>query len=449
MRFTSIESRFGLRNKFATVAQRWFEMHNLPIFLSWRLWSKDESMRIHRCVIRVAFPHSPRYVWWSATLVSILLWPVRSLWLTRLYTKHFGPDVYRAVGKSLIRQSLEQVSFALIHSISPSAYYTYGLYEEENRNRATRYIQDYESMHLLPFLNNYQSTTILDDKLAFEQLCSQNGLATTSTVAITEEGHIKFCDPAQDRLPQQSLFIKPVVGFHGQGAMLWEYVSNGFYRSRKQEISAKEDDYLILHHDHLIQHLIQSSQQRSLLIQLQVTNHPSISDLSSGSLLSARVLTGIENGQAELIRAVLKLPIGQATTNNDGMAAPINEKTGVLGVATINGPNNSRYTHLPGTQTAILERALPDWDKAVELAICGHQLLQQFTFIGWDIAFTKSGPILLEGNWGWGIETLQKPYWSPLTDTRFAAICLNRITELQNSTSSGHRKRISGHRKRM
>lgn len=432
-----ILKRFGIRSDLRIVVLRWFYAQDMPVLLSWKLFSKDERMQIHRCAAKAAFPRSPRYLAWGVIVVSALSWPIRSLCLIYSYTRRFGTVVRREEGKGLIQQVVEQIRLAFSHSLSSRAYYTYSLHRKENAKKALGYIHDAEIANLLPLLNRYQSTTILDDKLAFLDLCAQNNLATTVNVAIAEKGQLNFCADFADGLPRHDIFVKNIVGCHGAGAMLWEskgdfYQCEAWHELRVQGISLPKfkENLAVVHRGELARLLAQLSLKRGMLVQLRLRSHASLADLAAGSLLSARILTGHDQDGVHFLRATLRIPLLGDATNNDGLSSPIEEKSGKLGEATFFGPDAQRFASHPQSGALIGGRVLPDWQQAVELAVRGHRMLPQFTFIGWDVAFAETHPVLLEGNWGWGIETLQKPHQSPLTDTRFTAICLQRIAQI-------------------
>lgn len=66
-----------------------------------------------------------------------------------------------------------------------------------------------------------------------------------------------------------------------------------------------------------------------------------------------------------------------------------------------------RYQTLPGTQSAIREIVVPGVREAVELALAAHRTLPRIYTIGWDVAVTEDGPIIIEGNADYGPVTYQ------------------------------------------
>ena len=57
---------------------------------------------------------------------------------------------------------------------------------------------------------------------------------------------------------------------------------------------------------------------------------------------------------------------------------------------------------------------MPDWDAAVRYAKLAHRACPNFVFIGWDVAFTDQGPMLIEGNENWSAHTYHLLSGEPL-----------------------------------
>jgi hypothetical protein len=65
---------------------------------------------------------------------------------------------------------------------------------------------------------------------------------------------------------------------------------------------------------------------------------------------------------------------------------------------------------------------LPDWDVALRYIKAAHNACFNFVFVGWDLAFTPHGPMILEGNENWDAVTYQTVRGQPLGCTKFADI---------------------------
>ena len=72
----------------------------------------------------------------------------------------------------------------------------------------------------------------------------------------------------------------------------------------------------------------------------------------------------------------------------------------------------------PVTGTHITGHRLSCWNEIVELTVRAHQEFGAFHSIGWDVAITDKGLVLIEGNHDWGTMIAQYPGPAPLGWTR-------------------------------
>jgi hypothetical protein len=64
---------------------------------------------------------------------------------------------------------------------------------------------------------------------------------------------------------------------------------------------------------------------------------------------------------------------------------------------------------IPGTERRFVGFELPDWDRVKELALSAAMVFPWARSIGWDIAISDHGPVLIEGNAHWSPSLLQIP----------------------------------------
>ena len=100
----------------------------------------------------------------------------------------------------------------------------------------------------------------------------------------------------------------------------------------------------------------------------------------------------------------------------------------------------------PDTDAQITGRVLPLWAETQALAARAHAAFADRLLIGWDIAITRDGPVLIEGNSGPDLDIIQRVYGEPLGNARFGeliALHLRRVTGLPHephvaASSVGH-----------
>jgi hypothetical protein len=123
-----------------------------------------------------------------------------------------------------------------------------------------------------------------------------------------------------------------------------------------------------------------------------------------------------------------------------GLASPVELNDGRLGPSVFKSRPELLVAH-PDTGAAIAGRVLPHWPAVKQLALAAHQQFGALPSIGWDIAITEDGPVIVEGNSVWDPEVVQMSYRLPLEATIVPACLaeyfdhLARMRGLQRSKS--------------
>lgn len=143
----------------------------------------------------------------------------------------------------------------------------------------------------------------------------------------------------------------------------------------------------------------------SWLIQERVRQHPFLDRYTTDATQTARIVTYItRTGQIEVLMRLLKIARAGKYIDNvgtTGFAAPIDEN-GVLGeAAQITKTGIVHYAAHPETGAAIAGERLPYFREIMAMALTCQSLAPQLRSLGWDIAITQDGPVLLEGNIYW------------------------------------------------
>jgi len=108
--------------------------------------------------------------------------------------------------------------------------------------------------------------------------------------------------------------------------------------------------------------------------------------------------------------AVIRLGIGGGVTDNFGDGADgngyaeVRAKDGRMGPLRMARPDGCGFVELqavPGTGAPIEGLCVPFWQQARELAFRASRHFLPSRSIGWDIAITDRGPVLVEANRCW------------------------------------------------
>ena len=139
-----------------------------------------------------------------------------------------------------------------------------------------------------------------------------------------------------------------------------------------------------------------------------VKQHPDWEALCPGCVNTLRIITGAAKGQSWILFAATRVGSGTSVADNfhmGGSAALIDMETGKL---TGNGINK-KLDEVEYTATGIRYDGyqVPFWEQIKQLCLDAALVNDQIHFIGWDVAITPNGPLLIEGNRGSGFDLPQ------------------------------------------
>jgi hypothetical protein len=148
---------------------------------------------------------------------------------------------------------------------------------------------------------------------------------------------------------------------------------------------------------------IETAYPNGYVFQPFVRPHREIEKLCGPRLATVRMVTLLTNDGPILFRAAWKIPGGANLADNfwraGNLLAKIDLQSGTVGrVISGSGIGTSDRARHPETGLPFDGFRHPDWSEMVSLALDGAQLMRHVPLIGWDIAATGSGPIIVEMN---------------------------------------------------
>lgn len=138
---------------------------------------------------------------------------------------------------------------------------------------------------------------------------------------------------------------------------------------------------------------------RTGIIEDVIVQHEKMSSLYPDSINTLRMVT-LNNGKAvTLVVAICRMGNGGRVDNflNGGMMTRIDTESGKFLYDAVNAKNEV-FSHHPATGTALQGFQVPMWDKCVELVKTAATVEPRVGYVGWDLAVTPDGPVLVEGN---------------------------------------------------
>lgn len=138
------------------------------------------------------------------------------------------------------------------------------------------------------------------------------------------------------------------------------------------------------------------------LFQRRLKAHPEVIRLCGDRIPTIRFYTLNGPDGPELFRAVWKIPAGDSMADNywrKNMLAAIDYESGrITRAITGNGIDQTEVETHPDTGTKLVGFEIPDWHATRDMVLEAARSLSELPLIGWDIAPTENGGIIVEAN---------------------------------------------------
>lgn len=155
----------------------------------------------------------------------------------------------------------------------------------------------------------------------------------------------------------------------------------------------------------------QSLAGKNMVMEECVVLHPALR-FGSKSVNTIRVATMVDReGNGHILKASFRCGIGDTVVDNwsaGGVAYPVNIEYGHIesyGFQT-DQMEVPVYVH-PGTETFMPGQEIPFWEDVKTMVLKACRVIPSVRYVGWDVAVTSNGPLLIEGNPGPGFATLE------------------------------------------
>jgi len=224
------------------------------------------------------------------------------------------------------------------------------------------------------------------------------GWCFTGSILATPDDWVEFFD----KKLASEFVIKPSMGAFGKGVKVFGKKDDRYVDSFGKFYTAGEIYY----------NMISDPEHDSFVIQERLKNHPAIIQLTDTTQLqTARISTVIDsNGRPCIVHTHFKLIMGTCVTDTfehgltGNMQAKVAPDSGVLEPAIRMAPDGSGIETVPihpKTKIPFAGFRLPLWPQACALVMETAPKFLPLRTIGWDVALTPDGPVILEANIWW------------------------------------------------
>ncbi|OWZ83225.1 sugar-transfer associated ATP-grasp domain-containing protein [Natranaerobius trueperi] len=156
------------------------------------------------------------------------------------------------------------------------------------------------------------------------------------------------------------------------------------------------------------------------LLEEQIEQHSELNRLSPNCVNTIRVITFVEQSEdssydnVKIIGAILRLGLEDVIDNLSagGIAAPIDLKTGQVYKPAISKEliKDRTFSFHPVSDEGITGFEIPEWENVIKLVKEAAMIIPEVRTVGWDVAISPNGPLLIEGNDNWNKRVWQLAY---------------------------------------
>lgn len=430
---------FRIRQTLKAAGKRWldlFKTNHCPTLLPWFRFpdSSGDMNQIHRIAMEFEWKQSITPLQMAKRIFATIAWPLFAILHSVVKVSVHGPTVKEQYGISVGMQLRDLIRLSNRCNIAPSSFYKFRLFLSENQSKALLYVQSHEIFRLMTGLNQGLDVGLFDDKQRFYEHCLKHQIRTTPVIAAFRGGAVAcWYEGVEGVLPEEDLFFKPVDLYCGIGIERWNYTSGSqTWRFGKKDFDTPS----------FLAYCRQRSLDRAYIVQSRIRGSEFSSRLAVNGICTVRVVTA-RCGEEEpiLLIASLRMPTGTAYVDNfaaGGIAAPVNLCDGkVSGPAVGKNVKLGIWRSHPDTRHPIEGVSVPAWEQTADLCVGAHRTIPRVAFIGWDVALSAEGPVLLEANPNWCVDLVQMPGCRPLGETVFARYYLHQYRPSLTVPSTG------------
>lgn len=309
---------------------------------------------------------------------AALAWPIGAAVHLRLVmknTRDFSSGDFR-------RHALDAYWVALRHNVWPSEYFSFELWKPKNRADVDNYFYHHEIPRVLASLTSRpEAFDPIDDKIEFSRFCGSHGLPCQPILSIVRPGISRMMVEA---FGYNELWTKPARGYGSLGGEPWLKEGDSFVGVDGRRLTCEQ----------FLKHIADCATRFGpMLVEPRARNHPVLRGLTNGYAAVFRLITCSDWGRGVfMVGAYAELPNGATYTSQGAPIASIEVEGGRLKQA------RKPHVRLAALNSEEADLKIPGWRDACQAVLSGHAMLPREVLIGWDVAITPSGPVLLEAN---------------------------------------------------
>ena len=273
--------------------------------------------------------------------------------------------------KSKIRIFFDMIICSIKYQAGYTDYFLFYFEELKGKQRAT-YVTRGVNNSYIRLLNNREYYKYFNNKLLFNEKFKY--FLGRDFIDLSKVSPVEF---RNFLLMHPTIVAKTIDGTGGFGVEKIETYSNTDVEQLYKELIEK----------------------REYLVEECIIQNSEMAKLAEKSVNTLRIVTVTINGVTNVMVKVVRFGNGINSVDNfhSGGMYSVFDDNGVIIKPAVDREGNV-YTEHPVTKTPIVGFKIPHYLEAIELAIEASKVVPELGYVGFDIAISERGPVIVEGN---------------------------------------------------
>lgn len=277
------------------------------------------------------------------------------------YSNHSFLYVLFDMSKCILKENVGYMEYNFFH------------YIDKPKDKRDTYVTFDKSKKIYNMLNDDKYIDIFDNKLLFNAKFSDY-----LGREFIDAAHCSLKDFENYCRGKKQIFCKPKNSCSGKG----------IYKSIELNDTVN------------IKELHQFMIDNELFCEDVIEQHPEMNQLSNTSINTVRITTVCKDGKAHFMYALLRMGIGDMKVDNiaSGGIYTVLSNDGEIINPCWSDKTIKTYEVHPTNGFKLIGFKVPMFKEAVEVCKKAALVEQHVGYVGWDVAITPNGPVLVEGN---------------------------------------------------
>jgi len=269
----------------------------------------------------------------------------------------------------------------------------------------------FDCLNTMIFYGESSEYYVQEEMYKYNRAEKKKRLTVSKACKLDYKYNIKATEDDKQRLTDKKLFNTYYKDFIGRS---WCFSTDETKESLVKFIKENEEvickpynlswgyGIFILKAKDITDELIQNLLDNPYMVEEIIKQHPTMKAIHPQSVNTLRIFTIIDaDGVPHVGLPILRAGLNESVTDNTssgGLFFIVNKDCGIVESTGRTERCRTRYIFHPNTGVQVTGMKIPFYEEAVEMVKKAALVTPTLRYIGWDVAISEKGPLLIEGN---------------------------------------------------